>query len=520
MTHHPRIPATSSAPDTLGGGVAFQTEEPPAMTRRTRQIVAAVLAPLALLLALLAWGVASPPGASPDEDYHLGSIWCANGPIDGRCEMTADDTTRELPGDVVQAASCFAFHSGQAASCPLDETTMKPTIRGNWLDNGYPPVFYATMSAFVGTDLSVSVILMRSLNAVLFVGVLAALFFLLPHRLRHLLVWGALVAVVPLGAFLIPSVNPSSWSIIQASGLWLATWGFFVQTGRRKIGLAAVAVALMVMGAGARSDSAAYGILAVAVAVVLGWRRDKRFLIELALPVALVVIAAALFLTSGQSGVLTAETERTQSTYSLIVANLQLLPQLWVGALGSWGLGWFDTPMPPLVWVTSIVVVAGVVFWGLKKGTPRKWLALLGVAAGLIVVPLYILVREGLLVGTGVQPRYVYPMMIIFIGVALVGFRNAKLSMSRMQLAIVVAGLSVANSLALHVNMRRYITGLDGTGINLDRDAEWWWNTPVSPMTVWIAGSVAFALALALFAWIASQSRRVDAVAVPTAAGA
>ncbi|WP_337005905.1 MULTISPECIES: DUF2142 domain-containing protein [unclassified Microbacterium] len=487
------------------------------MTRRTRQIVAAVLAPLALLVALLAWGVSSPPGSSPDEDYHMGSIWCANGPVDGRCELTSDEKTRELPGDVVQAAACFAFHSGQAATCPLDETSMKPTIRGNWLDNGYPPVFYAVMSTFVGPDLSVSIILMRSLNALLFVGVLTALFFLLPLRMRHLLVWGALAAIVPLGVFLIPSVNPSSWSIIQASGLWLATWGFFVQTGRRKYGLAALAVILMVMGAGARSDSAAYGVLAVAVAVVLGWRRDRKFLLELILPAVLVVIAASLFLTSGQSGVLTAETERTSSVYSLIIANIQLLPGLFTGALGSWGLGWFDTPMPALVWVTTVAIAAGVTFWGFKKGSPRKWLALTGVAAGLVVVPMYILVREGVLVGAGVQPRYVYPMMIIFLGVALVGLRRANLSLSRVQLTVVVAGLSMANSLALHINLRRYITGLDGTGVNLDRDAEWWWNTPISPMTVWIVGSLAFAIALSVFAWMAWGHRKIERVIDETA---
>lgn len=483
------------------------------MTRRTRQIVAAVIAPLALLLALLAWGVSSPPGSSPDEDYHMGSIWCANGPAADRCETTADATTRELPGDVVKAASCFAFHSGQAASCPLDEDAMEPSTRGNWLDNGYPPVFYAVMSVFVSSDMSVSIIMMRSLNAVLFVGMLVALFFLLPLRSRHVVLWGALVAIVPLGVFLIPSVNPSSWSIIQASGLWLATWGFFLQHGRKKVGLAALAVLLMVMGAGARSDSAAYGVLAVAVAVVLGFRRDRRFLLELLLPVALVIIAASLFLTSGQSGVLTAETERTQSIYSLLVANIQLLPQLWVGALGTWGLGWFDTPMPPLVWVASVVMVGAVVFWGLKEGSPRKGLALTGVAAGLVAVPLYILVREGVTVGTGVQPRYVYPMMVMFVGIALVGLRGATLAMSRLQLAVLVVSLGIANSMALHVNLRRYITGLDDPGMNLDRDVEWWWNTPISPMTVWIAGSVAFTIALALLATLAWSSRERALVA-------
>ncbi|GAA4485316.1 DUF2142 domain-containing protein [Microbacterium panaciterrae] len=473
------------------------------MTRRTPKIIAAVFVPLALLLSLLAWSVSSPPGSSPDEDYHLGSIWCAYGQSPGRCEPTATASTRELPGDVVQAAACFAFHPAQAATCPLDKHTMKPTNRGNWVDNGYPPVFYAVMGVFVSSELSTSVVVMRVLNVVLYVGLLGLLFFLLPPRMRPPLLWGALVTMVPLGAFLIASINPSSWAILQASGLWLAVWGFFEQTGKKKIGLAALSTVLMVVGAGARSDSAAYGVLAVAVAVVLGWRRDRRFLVELSLPALLVVIAAALFLTSGQSGIVVADSQSSAGGFTLLVGNLLALPTLWVGALGLWGLGWLDTAMPALVWVTIVTIVAGVTFWGLRRGTPRKWLALSGVGAGLVVVPLYILMREGILVGTGVQPRYIYPMMIMFVGVALVGFRSATLGMSRLQLAVVAAGLTIANTFALHTNMRRYITGVDDPGLNLDRGIEWWWHTPVSPMTIWIVGSLAFAAAICALAWVA-----------------
>lgn len=484
------------------------------MTRRTRKIIAAVIVPLALLVALLAWAVSSPPGSSPDEDYHMGSIWCAQGEIEGRCELTTDDEHRALPADVVQAAACFAFHSGQAATCPLDEGSMAPTKRGNWYDNGYPPVFYATMGAFVSADLSVSIITMRAVNVVIFLATLGALFVLLPSRMRHLLTWGALIGIVPLGAFLIPSVNPSSWAILQASGLWLALWGFFEQSGKKKLGLAALATILMVIGAGARGDAAAYGVLAVAVAVVLGWRRDRRFLLELLLPALLVAIAAAFFLSGGQSGVLTAETGNESSgTFSLIVANLQALPLLWIGALGFWGLGWLDTPMPALVWVTSVVLFGAVIFWGLRKGNARKWIALFGVGAGLIMVPMYILGREGIFVGTGVQARYIFPLMVIFAGVALVGTHRPDLGMSRAQLIVVVTGLTVANSLALHTNMRRYITGLDGRGINLDRDAEWWWNTPLSPMTIWIAGSIAFFIAVATLAWFAATTERASRLA-------
>ncbi|MFS0852510.1 DUF2142 domain-containing protein [Microbacterium sp. 179-I 3D4 NHS] len=477
------------------------------MTRRTRHIVAAVIVPLALFIAFVAWGVSSPQGSSPDEDYHMGSIWCANGPIEGRCETTESDAVRVLPEDLAEAAQCYAFQPDQAATCPLDEDAMSRTLRGDWVDNGYPPVFYGTMTVFVTDDVSVSILMMRAFNALLFVGTLCALFFLLPLRMRPNLVWSALIGVVPLGMFLIPSANPSSWAILQASGLWLAVWGFFEQTGRRKAGLAVLSTALMIFGAGSRSDSAAYGIVALAVAIVLAFRPTKAFLLQLILPAFLAVIAAALFLTSGQSGVLTSESQTGDMPFvSLLFSNIQELPQLWIGSLGLWGLGWLDTMMPTLVWGTVYGLFAAVVFWGLRHGNGRKWLALAGVVAALIVVPLYILVREGILVGSGVQPRYVYPLVIMLAGVALVGIRDAMLGLSRIQAGIVAAGLIGANSLALHTNLRRYITGADVTGLNLDRDIEWWWNAPLSPMGVWIIGSVAFAVALGTLVWFAWSS--------------
>lgn len=480
------------------------------MTRESRlHIAAAIVVPIALLLALIAWGVASPPGASPDEDYHMGSIWCAGGLQEGVCEEGTDADHRELPGDLVKIASCFAFNAAQSADCPLPTEEMRPTIRGNWLDNGYPPVFYAVMSTFVGTDLSTAVVAMRVFNAILYVSLLTTLFLLLPVRRRPVLVWGALISLVPLGMFLIPSVNPSSWAILQATGLWLAVWGYFERSGWRKVALAVLAVVLMLMGSGARSDSAVYGALAVLIAVALAFRRNRRFALESILAAGLIALAIAMFFTAGQSGIVTGSEESDTSTLGLLVANLQLLPQLWVGAFGLWGLGWLDTNMPGLVWITTSVIFGALVFWGLRFGDWRKWLATAAVAGAVVAVPLYILVRQGILVGTGVQPRYIYPLLIMLGAVALVRVAGPGLGLNRLQLVIVGAGLSVANSLALHINLRRYITGTDHPGMNLDRDIEWWWNSAVSPMTVWILGSLAFAVALIALITLAWPRTRV-----------
>jgi hypothetical protein len=62
----------------------------------------------------------------------------------------------------------------------------------------------------------------------------------------------------------------------------------------------------------------------------------------------------------------------------------------------------------------------------------------------------------------------------------------------------VIAALSAAHFVALHLNIRRYVTGVDQSGPNLDAGAEWWWQGPVGPNAVWLLGSLAYTLLIAI----------------------
>ncbi|WP_141892973.1 DUF2142 domain-containing protein [Microbacterium kyungheense] len=481
------------------------------MTPRPRgRLLATILVPIAMLVALLTWGISSPVGSSPDDDYHMASIWCSAGEAEGICETTADPDVRLLPGELLKAAKCYAFIEQQSASCPLPEGKMLPTDRGNWSYASYPPFFYSVMSPFVTQDVSASIVMMRSFNALLYVGILTGLFLLLPRPQRPLLVWGAVISAVPLGMFLIPSVNPSSWAVLSATGLWVAAWGYFRQTGVRKWLLAGLSALLLVLGAGSRSDAAVYGVIALIAAAVLSFRRDRRYLLDLILPAVLGVVAVVFFFSAGQSAIVTGDTavdDSGLSTGTLILINGKMLPQLWAGVFGLSGLGWLDTIMPGIVWITALAVFAALCFWGFRRGDWQKWVSVAGVAASLVVIPMYILVHDGVTVGSGVQPRYIYPLIIMLGGVALVGFSRAGLGLGRVQLVIVGAGLSAANSVALHTNLRRYITGMDSQSFNLNADIEWWWNAPVSPMVVWAGGSLAFAVVLGVLIWMVWDGR-------------
>ena len=483
---------------------------PPALSSKARML-AVVLIPVLALVALVSWALASPIGSSPDDDYHMASIWCGQGIREGLCEEGSRADTRRVPAVIAEAAACFAFDPEQSASCvrpAADE--MVQTKRGNF-EGSYPPVYYATMSIFAGPDPDASILAMRVANAVIFVGLLSALTLLVPPRLRRAVVLPFAVTSVPLGMFLVPSINPSSWAILSASGLWVALIGFvWAREIWRRVALGGLALVFTVIGAGARSDSAAYAGLAVLIALILTFERTRRWYWGVGLGVTLSVIAVIAFLTSGQSSAVAVD-DSSPFSLGLILSNLLQLPTLWIGSFGTWNLGWLDTVMPAVVWAGSLVVFVAFVFTGLRRMSRQKGLVLGLVMAALIVVPMYILVNEGISVGAGVQPRYTYPLLVMLAGLAF-WHRNAVLPrFSNAQAGLIVILLTVANSVAMHANIRRYVTGAEVGGFNLETAPEWWWPMSFGPNWVWLVGSLAFAGSVGLIMW---WSARVDRQAV------
>lgn len=406
---------------------------------------------------------------------------------------------RAVPAEVAYTSACYATKPEHSGLCDPALSGMVGTAHGNFAGL-YPPVFYSTMSVFSSADVQTSILLMRGFNSLLAVTLFTSIYLLVDRRLRAPMLWGLLLAVVPTGAFLIASVNPSGWAIMSAATLWVALVGYFrAPTAGRRTALGGLALVAALMGAGSRGDSAVYVAFGAVIAAIISFERTRRYLYLLSLPVVTAIMAAVFYLSSNQVGAaLGGEMSPNRPEHIDLVGGLLRtminIPQLWVGNFGIQALGWGDVQLPAAVWFSTLVLYCAIAFWALaRRHDARTYVAIVLAGIALIMVPSWVIVQNGAEVGALVQPRYVLPLQILLIGLLLFGAGDPRRALSPVQRWVFFLGLAGANAVSLHTIMRRYLTGTDHYGLDLNEDVVWWWHDlPVPPGVVWFVGAVAF----------------------------
>ena len=256
------------------------------------------------------------------------------------------------------------------------------------------------------------------------------------------------------------------------------------------------------MAASARGDAAIYAILAAVAVTCLHYRSARRHPVRLALPAAIVAVGLIVFRMSSQTGIAMSEgglgSANPTGGWSLLFSNIVNIPTLVLGNQGLPGLGelgWLDTPMPPIVYVSTVTVCAFLLMAGAGRLSRMKALVAGGGILVVVAIPLYTLQVSHIVVGYAVQPRYILPLLPVVSLVLLTGYRpDQAVRLSRAAAWLTWVLVSGANSVALMVNIRRYTTGLDGP-IWPGRAVEWWSTGVVGPLATWILGTLGFAVA-------------------------
>src|SRR5690606_26953761 len=152
-----------------------------------------------------------------------------------------------------------------------------------------------------------------------------------------------------------------------------------------------------------------------------------------------------------------------------------------------------------VVWLGALACFVGAGIVAAGRQDVRKLLVLVGGVVVLWLLPTAVLVLAGETVGENMQPRYLLPLIVLFAAVLFWTPDGEPIRFTRTQLVLIGGTLGVVHSIALFLNMSRYVKGYDDLGINLDADVEWWWpGSPISPLGVWLIGTIGYALLVSI----------------------
>ena len=480
------------------------------------------LVPVALVISLLVtaigWALASPIDGSPDDDYHLTSIWCppplessgcAAGPVHEDHGKSAI-----VPQIIAQGASCLAFHTETSAACQsaIPEDTTGPSYR---LDNGYyPPGFYKFHHLFTSDNVAVSVVLMRMINAFISIALLGTIIWLSPNRFRQNAVFALLISWVPMGIYFIVSNNPTSWALTGIFAYALGLHASLHQLDWRRWTLLTLALFGAFIAAEARAD-AGFFITVVSIAVWTANTFSKKRVPHIIASVVASIFGVFMMMSTNHSDLVESSVEsETHYGWMRIIRLILGVPEYFAGMIGYHsGPGWFDVPLDGPATLFALLLVGFFFFRGLQDISVRKTLTAVIMLGALAGIPIVVSLPLGYVELWQYQPRYLLPLLAVFF-LFWFALPEISFSLTKSQIAMVVFFSAIVHAFALNMVLARYTMGITNENVPLfplRSGVTWWWSIPVSPLELWLISSFAFAITVAIAGiYFARQSNTAE----------
>ncbi|HEY5877201.1 MAG TPA: DUF2142 domain-containing protein, partial [Ilumatobacteraceae bacterium] len=461
-----------------------------------------------VLAPFLAWALATPPYASPDENDHVRYAVAVASftPVeaipadDGQwsAELFEQLDRRALTPERIavgwgyarlpafygqEGFTCFNFRSNVTAECqqlgPLDGTS--ELVMSTRL---YPKPYYAIVGLpSLVVDNSHTLFAMRAISGAL--AAAAITFAIMVARRRHRpMLLGIAVALTPMVWFMGASVNPNGTEIALAMAWWVGLVALL--DDERVPRTRGLLVGTVVVGAGlavVRPLSLVWlGLIAIVVMINAGLGPLRRVLADRAVlvggAIVLVVCAVQTVLVLG-NGSLGSTDPRTAlagiETSAALRTSIGRQPKILEEMIGVFG--WLDTRVPAAVVVAWLVVLGIVVALALVTGRRRHLIVLAGLGVAAVAVPVALEVQGVSAVGFIWQGRYSLPLAI---GVPLLAARAIDIghgvtitapAQRRLALAV-TATTAVGAGIAFYQALRRYTVGVSGSVLLWD-DIRW-----------------------------------------------
>jgi len=441
------------------------------------------------------WAIASPPGSSPDEDAHLTTAWCMS-------KYGMSDCL-EVPLRVVESGKCFFLDADNLPTCEFgikkSEVTPERILNKN--------IYYKFLGYFINqNDIDLSIIKMRLINAFISSIVLMIVILMSTKNVSNATIMGWLIVNVPLGFFIISSINSSSWPYVFASALFPLLYNIFKKDlwSVFQIFKLLLIVILFYFSSQVRVDVLLFlSIYLVTFMPMLfssdfNEKRTFRFLKNKQILSNVSLILSVILLKE----IWNRSRQVDFREYDISEwENLTRLPSIINGIFGSWGLGSLEVRMPSLTYILVLTVVLSMIYLSFKYANFNEIQSLVILIVFAFAIPFFVLIRSNLRVGEWVQPRYILP---IFYGIVMLSLLVLLRNMNRKNIYTLIVTsmlMTIAYAFAFYTTLRRYTVGLSSYDFNLVNASSWWWSFIYipSPLVVLIFSVTSYFL---LFAYL------------------
>ncbi len=463
---------------------------------------------LGVFTLLVAWGLSSPPGSTPDDDFHAVAILCANGDNEF-CQIRETDSNGKPTAAIVPLRTAnicfFTSFPAEDGSCIAQQRGLK-TETTLFVSDHVSGLYYTVMSRFLGSDYETSIRDMRIFNAFLFSALLFLALLTGVPRVRRGVVLLVLTALIPFAAFFIPSINPSSWAITGVVFSWVFLYSLIQLlkpplNGWRISGVLVGLLLSVIVALGGRKDAPIYLIVILIATIILAWPRfSKKFKWLL---VALTGVAGAVvyLIQADKLDWFTSVITQSLLNPRILIESLVELPSVIAGTIGSsspifrhinffyYGVGWHEVQMPASVILITLATLGGLVFTFLP-GVGKRRLAAVGfVVASMVAAQMYVVAVSIGQDDPNATPRYMAPLFLTAVVMFFTVVKVGRTFPSRGQAVWLFLAMPLASAIALLTTIRRYTNGQAETWFKLFFEPNWWWEDfPLNPTAVWFLG--------------------------------
>ncbi|GAA2978229.1 DUF2142 domain-containing protein [Kitasatospora sp. NPDC006786] len=489
----------------------------------------------AILFALSgAWAFASPTGASPDEHAHLiRAAAVARGQVEGREVMVPHlvggiegqfaETGVELPRiyqDLKDVNSCYVFKPEQPASCAprlVDRPgeTLVTTAAGRY----HPAYYFAVGWPSLLVHGAKAFYLMRLMSALICSALVAsAVVSAAEWRRRSFTLLGVITAATPMALFLFGVVNPSGPEIAAGILVWSAGLPMLMSPdplllNRRlaRLGIGAlVLISIRPLGLIWFAGALFFALLLGQKGAVREVLRRKVTWLWGGLAAAGAVAALAWSSSHPDNSIINTPSDLTPLAAARKTFDFGLLYMKQM--IGYFG--WLDAEAPAATLLVWCGVALALAMFALCYARFRDALAIVGVMAGIVVIPIAAQAMQARQLGMIWQGRYLLPFAVgLPILCAAICHERLPWGGFAWRRLLVIAGfsLSLVNAAAFLWALRRNTVG--STGPLLINPAHW---SPPGTWMLWLAVYTLAALALGLFTAVSDNRERP----LPQSAGA